>query len=274
MKPRLIAFDLDDTVLGSDGTVCAENLAALQKMQQAGFLPAVVTGRTYYEIPAVLRNCPAIAFYIYSDGAAAVNRSGEYLFEQYFSRKEAERVLLMLRAYDTMPEVFYAGRPYAEKSKLNTAAYRYYNIEPVYHSVLDSTRVACGDLHTLLLGEEKTEIFNVFFHDNRQRSACMAQLEHDFSGFRCTYSMQSNLEVLQKGVNKGAGLSRLARMLGIAPQEIVAVGDSRNDLQMIAYAGRGLAVANACSALKAAAYATICSNDEPVLEYIYQHFCG
>ena len=54
--------------------------------------------------------------------------------------------------------------------------------------------------------------------------------------------------------------------------EVIAVGDSRNDLSMIRYAGTGLAVANACDELKQAANAVACTSDAGVLSYIYHHF--
>jgi len=53
---------------------------------------------------------------------------------------------------------------------------------------------------------------------------------------------------------------------------VIAVGDSRNDLSMIRYAGTGLAVANACDELKQAANAVACTSDAGVLRYIYHHF--
>ena len=67
-------------------------------------------------------------------------------------------------------------------------------------------------------------------------------------------------------------LQKLAEHLGLAPEQVIAVGDSRNDLSMIRYAGTGLAVANACDELKQAANAVACTSDAGVLSYIYHHF--
>lgn len=181
-------------------------------------------------------------------------------------------VLHLLRQYDTMIEVFYGGRPYAPADKLNRLAYDYYRIEPIYHPVMAASRVPCTDLEALLSGDEKTEMFNIFFHLDDERRAFIDRATELFPELICTYSMQSNLEILRRGVDKGSALQKLAEYLGLAPEQVIAVGDSRNDLSMIRYAGTGLAVANACDELKQAANAVACTSDAGVLSYIYHHF--
>ena len=151
-------------------------------------------------------------------------------------------------------------------------AYDYYRIEPIYHPVMAASRVPCTDLEALLAGEEKTEMFNIFFHLDDERRAFIDRATELFPELLCTYSMQSNLEILRRGVDKGSALQKLAEHLGLAPEQVIAVGDSRNDLSMIRYAGTGLAVANACDELKQAANAVACTSDEGVLSYIYHHF--
>lgn len=271
-KPMLVAFDLDDTLIGSDGQIAQANFSALKQLAAAGVIAAAVTGRTFYEMPKVLRLNPLVPYVIYGDGAVAVNADGEKLFSSYYSKQRALDVLHLLQRYDTMIEVFYGGRPYTSADQLNASAYKYYRIESVYHPVMEESRVPCADLEALLAGKEQTEMFNVFFHLDRQRQDFIAKAEELFPELLCTHSMQSNLEILQRHVNKGAALKKLAALLQISPCQVLAVGDSCNDLTMIDYAGTGLAVANACTQLKQAAQNVICSSDDGVLDYIYQHY--
>ena len=161
-RPKLVAFDLDDTLIGSDGKIAPANFCALEQLTAAGVTAAAVTGRTFYEMPAELRFNPLVPYAVYGDGAAAVNAAGETLFSSYYRREKALAVLHLLRQYDTMIEVFYGGRPYAPADKLNRLAYDYYRIEPIYHPVMAASRVPCTDLEALLAGEEKTEMFNIF----------------------------------------------------------------------------------------------------------------
>ena len=110
-RPKLVAFDLDDTLIGSDGKIAPANFCALEQLSAAGVTAAAVTGRTFYEMPAELRFNPLVPYAVYGDGAAAVNAAGETLFSSYYSREKALAVLHLLRQYDTMIEVFYGGRP-------------------------------------------------------------------------------------------------------------------------------------------------------------------
>ena len=90
-RPKLVAFDLDDTLIGSDGKIAPANFCALEQLSAAGVTAAAVTGRTFYEMPAELRFNPLVPYAVYGDGAAAVNAAGETLFSSYYSREKALR---------------------------------------------------------------------------------------------------------------------------------------------------------------------------------------
>ena len=70
-RPKLVAFDLDDTLIGSDGKIAPANFCALEQLTAAGVTAAAVTGRTFYEMPAELRFNPLVPYAVYGDGAAA-----------------------------------------------------------------------------------------------------------------------------------------------------------------------------------------------------------
>ena len=80
------------------------------------------------------------------------------------------------------------------------------------------------------------------------------------------------LEILDKRVNKGTGVKSLAEVLGIEPDEIMALGDQENDIAMIAFAGVGVAMDNAIPAVKAAADFVTKSNLEDGVAYAIEKF--
>lgn len=80
------------------------------------------------------------------------------------------------------------------------------------------------------------------------------------------------LEVVPLGVNKWAGLSVLLRHLDVAADEIMAVGDGSNDLEMVSNAGVGVAMANAVAAVKAAASLTVGGHDEDGIAEAFERF--
>jgi Cof subfamily protein (haloacid dehalogenase superfamily) len=81
-------------------------------------------------------------------------------------------------------------------------------------------------------------------------------------GIRLTWSMPEYLEIVRAGVDKGTGAARLCEYLGIAREQLIAVGDNFNDVEMLQFAGLGVAVGNAPDAVKAIAGRVIPTNDE------------
>ena len=87
-------------------------------------------------------------------------------------------------------------------------------------------------------------------------------------------SEPTNIEIYNKNAGKGTAMLRLADMLGVPRENTIAVGDSKNDMDMIKKAGLSLAVSNACDELKAAAHQTICPYTHHSADYILSHFFG
>ena len=80
------------------------------------------------------------------------------------------------------------------------------------------------------------------------------------------------LEILHKSVNKGTGVKLLSERLGIQPEEVMALGDQENDLAMIEFAGTGVAMGNAIDSLKAAAQFVTKSNQDDGVAYAIEKF--
>lgn len=273
MDIRMFATDLDGTLLNSNGVVSRRNFAAMRRACLDGCFVVPTTGRSFFEMPAALREARGCFTHcICSDGAAIYNGRGDLLWKTVFSPDAVRHILAVLESYDVLPEFYVHGIPFAPQDKLNTAAYRHYRIEPDYDAVMDETRRGFTDMDAFLaeyIGE--MEILNVFFANEAERTEAFSRLA--YSGVaELTTSMQSNLEILQPGIHKGSGLQRLCKMLGISTKQVLAVGDSRNDLTMFRTVGVGLAVSGACNELKERATAVICSNDAHTFAYAYSHY--
>ena len=104
------------------------------------------------------------------------------------------------------------------------------------------------------------EKITMMFAEEAQRASAMALLSAD-RRFLVTSSLPNNLEVNDQSIDKGKGLLALAAMLGIRPEETMAVGDSSNDLAMLRAAGLGVAMGNGSAEAKAAADVTTDDNN-------------
>lgn len=268
MNYKLIACDLDGTLLDDYNNLGERNARAIKKIANAGIHFAVVTGRTFYEIPKEIRELNQIDYIIYSDGAAAVNKNSRtFLFEKYFTAELTGRLFELLNSFDTMTELYEKGRPVADAKKINEASLAYYNIDRNYRPVILATRTGDNNFEKRARESESTEIINVFFKDLRQREACLKELDK-IKAVTVTASMDNNLEIMPYGISKGNALKKLCDMLAIPMESVIAAGDSQNDLTMLNKAGLPLAPSNSCEAVKRKVKHVICSNNDGVAQYI------
>lgn len=272
MTYKLIACDLDGTLLNDKSEVSAENLNAIKKITEKGVIFAIVTGRTLKEIPLELINCADIRYIIFSDGAAVLDKkSEEVIFTAYMNSDEIESIFGLLSSFDTMAEIFNDGTPFAEYSQLSSESLDYFEIDKSYRGVVESTRKGIKNMKNHLADFSKAEIFNVFFKNADERDLCIEKL-NKIDGINVTTSMDNNLEIMSRSASKGNSLKKLCGEAGINMSEVIAAGDSKNDITMFRAAGLALSPANAAEEAKKNAEAVICSNNEHIAQYIYKHY--
>lgn len=116
------------------------------------------------------------------------------------------------------------------------------------------------------------EKINVFFGDLEHRRQFLNDVQVFGNTVEITGSMETNAEINNKTATKGRALQSLAQMLGVKRQEVLAIGDSGNDLSMLSYAGIPLAVANASSKAKLAAVEILPPNDQNAVAYALKKY--
>ena len=271
MKYKLIACDLDGTLLQDNSRVSRENLDAISKITQKGIIFALVTGRTLYEIPKELLQCSDIRYIVFSDGAVACDRKNDTeLFSKYIDRKTALKLYNLLKPFSVMTEIYQDGHPVTEKQNINNESYEYYRVDEDYRSVIDQTRIGVDNLESYIEGCDKIELFNIFFRDQSQRSE-YAKLLENMDEIQFTTSMENNIEITSKSVLKGVALERLCDYLRISSENVICVGDSPNDFSMFDYSGLALSAGNACEEVKKHADKTVCTNNEHIAKYILKN---
>lgn len=272
MAIKLAATDLDGTLIASNGEISTENFEAMEKTIKKGLYIVPTTGRSFYEMPKELRERKSYTHCICSNGAVIFDRDGNEIWKSTFSMDKTMELFDILSEYDTMIEVYTKGTPVTETSKLIKEAYIHYRVEENYHDVLTATRKGVENLKSFLSeNSEGAEMLNIFFSDAGERKEAFERIgKLDY--VELTTSMASNMEILQRSVNKGSSLKMLCEKLKVKKEEVMAMGDSRNDLTLLSAAGTALAVANACDDLKKVADEVICSCDESAMAYALSRF--
>lgn len=269
---KLAATDLDGTLISSNGEISNENFEAMENAVNNGLYVVPTTGRSFYEMPESLREKKTYTHCICSNGAVIFDRDGKEIWKSTFSKAETMELFSILSEYDTMIEVYTKGTPVTEKSKLKKESYIHYRVEENYHDVLTATRKGTENLESFLTeNDEGAEMFNIFFSDADERKEAFERIGK-LNNVELTTSMESNMEILQRSVNKGSSLTMLCEKLNVKKEEVMAMGDSRNDLTLLSAAGTALAVANACDDLKQVSDEVICSCDESAMAYALSRF--
>ena len=237
---RLIATDLDDTLLDAGSALTARARAALEAAMTAGCGVAIVSGRMLEATLPFAReigvNAPMV---IYNGAMVYDHRSGETLYARRIPFETALGMLRMIEAMGLYVQL-YPGMGYFCDTPL-----------PQTEVYAKQIRVPVTPVHMPLsrwLEEHPCDPQKLLLIDTPEgATAAQAALTKAFpSGVCCMKSKPHYLEIMPEGVNKGHALAALAEGLGVAPGEVMAFGDGENDVPMLTFAGAGFAMANGC----------------------------
>ena len=268
---KIIASDLDKTLLNNACQVSPENWAAIEKLHQLGvnFVPA--SGRSFEEMPMELRESPAIRYYISSNGSVVYDKATGSSYELAFPHELGQKVLDKLYSYPVCIMLHAENRSYVEESTHNADHYRSFHMNRIWVEFVLGLDKPIPDLKTFAYNLPTIQSFCVFFRNMEDLLECKAFLEQD-PQLLVAQTDPCNLEIFAAQAGKGNAIRLLAGLLSIPVEATIAVGDSTNDMTMIQAAGLGLAMANAVPELKDAADAVICSNEEHGMQYILKHY--
>lgn len=265
---KIIACDLDETLLRTDRTLSARNIAAIRAARERGvkFVPA--TGRGYNSVQGTLAELglagQAGEYVIAYNGGAITENAGSRLL--HFSGLDfalAEELYRRGLGYDVCIHVYTLDMVYA---------YRLWESEVKYLA----GRMAIEETFETSLDFLKGQPIAKVLYTNTDR-AYLQSIERDLADITAaidvSYSSNRYIEFNPKGVNKGMGLRTLAGLLNVDMADTIAIGDNFNDLSMIEAAGLGVGVANTvpdmqplCDCITAA------TNDEDAVAEVIERF--
>lgn len=251
--PRLIATDLDGTLLRDDKTVSARTVAALAAAEDAGIEVFFVTGRPARWMDVVARHTARHGVAICANGAGVYDLHRDLLLAAYPLGEHAARtVVRALR--EAVPGTSFA---------LERAASFHY--EPEYAADWPEPGLLGEPVEELLADHSTHPLLKLLAkHATADPDAFWATARDAAGGHaEITRSTTSALlEISGLGVSKATTLARCCAERGITPDQVVAFGDMPNDLDMLTWAGTSYAVANAHPAVLAATTHRTASNED------------
>lgn len=261
MSIRLIALDLDGTLLNSSKEITDYTIEVLHKAVARKIHIVPSTGRSRSGIPEAIASLPFVHYALTLNGALVVNlKTEEIIYESVYTREEGLYLWNFIQKYDAIPDCAVDGELYMEQQAVQRLPN--YVDSPERIAIMKQTRKETENIREMLLQDGAMSAkMNLLFSDMKERMRARRELEK-LSFVDVSSSLDKNLELNHKGGNKGNGLKALASHLNIKMNEVMALGDGDNDITMIKEAGLGIAMANAVPELKNIADALTDSNDD------------
>lgn len=259
---RLLALDIDGTILDSEGRIPAANRDAIAGAIDAGVEVALATGRRYDFARSIFDRLPSPLTLILSNGAIVKTREGETLMRSLLPRDTARAVLADVPEHRASAAVVF-DRPRTGQVVFEVIDWEH----PRHHRFFAANRPFLSEIVPLedCLTEDPIQVmFSGGCVEMRGLFERLQSAASDFSVALTEYEHRdfSMVDVVRAGCSKGSALRAWSQHRGVAQTEVMAMGDNLNDLQMLEFAGTAVLMGNALPELKARGWPVTGTNDE------------
>ena len=258
---KLIALDMDGTLLTTDKKLTERNRAALFRAHQAGIWIVPTTGRIFPGLPREVLELPFLRYAITANGASVYDAAQE----RVICRAEipVERSVEVMEWLDGCPVIYDCymdDKGWMTKAMRDQAAV--YAPNPHYLEMINRLRQPVPELKAFLQERgQSVQKIQAFCLDVETQKKLLEEAAKRFPDLVVSSSVSRNVEINHGDAHKGHGLLALAAYLGLEPSQTMAFGDGLNDLTMIRDAGVGVAMGNAIDQVKALAQRVTADND-------------
>ena len=258
VKVRAIAFDLNDTLLRDDRSISDYTCRVLREAANRGITIIPASGRTSKSMRSFVDRVGCAACYVCANGAEVRDRNGQVLMQELLSVEVAREAAAFAERHGSYAQVYDEDRFYYSRQD-------HYADEYAASSAL--LGVFVGDL-TAFITRPTPKL--LMMDDPARIAVMMREASEQLAGRAAvTCSKPYFLEVNPVRATKGNALCWCAEHFGFAMEELLAFGDSLNDMSMLTAAGRGVAMANAREDVKALIPAHCLTNEQDgVADYI------
>ncbi len=274
---RIVALDLDGTLLDSQKRLSEVNRAALEEASKRGALIVPTTGRFFGMMPPAVRDLPFVRYAITINGAQVYDREADTaIVREEIPLAMAREVMSLLDGYDVIYDCYRNNWGWMNEAfKAKSADYA---TDAHYLKMIAEFRRGVPELKAHLAATasegdvQKIMLFTRLDAEPGATRAIAEAVAARFPQLKVTNSTWNNLEINIRTAHKGQALGRFAETLGLSLANCIAFGDGANDLTMVEAAGVGVAMANACPEVLAAADHVTDSNDADGVAAALRHY--
>lgn len=262
---KLIALDMDNTLLNGQKKLSSRNEAILKKLRKQGIYIVLTTGRPFAGIRPFVKQLDLVNAGDYSvnfNGAVVYeNQSEEIVFEKYLTLDQIKSMKLFADKMQVPMDCITGSCVY---SVIDNKKSTYENYVGKLNTFYDVTFAQLP---------ENEKYYKFVIEEAVEKIEEIEELLPEFEDMTVLKSRRDLLEFAPKGINKTVGLSHLLEKLNLTWDNVMAFGDEENDLEMIQSAQMGIAMGNAVELIKNAANDVTSSNiDDGVAKYLEKYF--
>lgn len=243
MDIKVLAIDLDGTLLNKDNQVLPESIEAIRLAREKGIEVVPSTGRLLCESRFAIEAIGGCNYSLHCNGSTVWDhRAGKPLFLSAFSDRRSREAIRRLERYNILYQAYTEDASCCPKRFYGDFTDKILN--KTYVEMFRDTQLWMDDLAEEISARGMQVV--KYYVPNRDR-ALLERLKEEMSsleGFESTFSSNHSLEIFQEGTDKYNGLSKLLGHLGLGFENLMMIGDSENDLRAIEGAAIGVAMAN------------------------------
>lgn len=275
---RLISLDLDGTLLDSNRQLPQKNKMVLKEASREGIKIVISTGSPFELIPFELLEGIEISYAITANGSAIYEYdSGKCIYEETISKEIETELIEYLLDKDIHVDLFMDGKGHTPKKC--RAIIEKLEVPQSRKDYLLNNRIWL-DNPLAYIKENHMNIQKITMNFYTDVDGSLKDYD-EVKGYleqkkmlTITTGVKKNLEITKEGVDKGNAIEKLADKIRISLEDIMAIGDSRNDLMIIEKVGMGIAMGNAMpEVIKKARYITGTNDECGVAEAIEKYGC-
>ena len=280
---KLIASDMDGTLLNDDHMISEENLKAIRKAQEMGRHFTIVTGRDYGAVKSYLEECDLRCECILSNGAEYRDVDGNVIESVYMNKESVKIVFDILNEAGLCIQLMTNKGSYVTNKESDKKAiidrFKLFNPKMTEEEVVEFVEKSHKQRGMKLIDniyevlENDVEILKIVTFDNDEKliARLKEKLRESTSDLAVASTFNNDIEISDIKAQKGLILAKAIKKMGIDKSEVIVLGDSFNDYSMFTEFENSYAMENAIPEIKEIAkYITDTNNNDGVAKAIYK----
>ncbi len=274
MSYKLVAIDCDNTLIKHNGEIHKDNIKAINMLLEKGVKVVIATGRNDILVKDYMDEAGFKEEVVIGCNGASIRylKDNSIIQLNYIPKDTMKKMIDICLENDIKAKIYTLYESYSTSEENAEDELKYILTHYTKQLTVSLEYKYEKDLYNLI--DKKEFLKMVILEEDREKLLNIQSQFRKLEDINAVVSAKNCLDIMKKGVSKGSALKDYANMLGIKQEEIVAIGDSENDLEMLNFANFSVAMGNADDFVKNACDMVTLTNDEGGVAYAINKIFG